>query len=241
MIKPQHVYAYLLLITCLLSRQAHARDESNYLFRFYGGPVLAFYNNDPDYTINTKARASFTLGGRMEYLFNGYNSITVGAEYVTHALGFDSYFFNPGQLPVYDKTFPYHHNVRLHEVHVPLLAKFNFIKENDQPFNAYVLAGCSYRYIFSSYAIITSNINGAYAWTGNIHADMEYPLIVRSGSSLLVAGFGTERNFQPQRTAAYIELQYKFGLSRFRYEGSGTAREFFIKDSFLAVNIGYKF
>lgn len=241
MIKARHAYTYLLMVASLLSQPSSAREESKFLYRFYGGPVIAFYNNDPDYTINTKARASFTFGGRIEYMFNGLSSMTASVEYVTHALGFDSYYFSPGQLPIYDKTFPFHHQVRLNELHVPLLAKFNFNKENDQVFNGYLVTGWSYRYIFSSYTEITSNISGTYAWTGNINTDMQYPLFTRRGGSMLVAGFGTERNFQPKRTSAYIELQYKFGLSRFRYEGSGTAREFFIKDSFLAVNIGYKF
>ena len=239
MIKARH--ALLLLFAICICGMASAREESKYLYRLYAGPIIAFYKNNPDYTINTRARASLTVGARMEYMINGYSSMTFAAEYVTHSLAFDSYHFEPGtQQLVYDKTFPFHHDVRLHEVHVPFIAKFNATKENDKPFNSYLLTGWAYRYIFASTATITSNVNGSFAWIGNINADEEYSLFTKKGGSILLAGFGTERNFQPKRTSAYIEFTYKFGLSRFRYQGSGVAREFFIKDSFLSVNIGYK-
>ena len=240
MIKAQNARKYILLALCFISCAVHSQDESKFLYRLYGGPVLAFYNNNTDYTINTKARISVTAGGRMEYMFNGLSSITAGFEYITHGLAFDSYFFTPDQQIIYDKTFPFHHKVRLHEAQVPLLAKFNFTKENDKIFNAYVTAGWGYRYIFASRSTITSNITGEKVWKGGVNADMEYSLFAPRGGSMLLAGFGTERNFQPAKTSIYLELQYKFGLSRFRYRGSGTAKEFFIKDSFLSVNIGYK-
>jgi hypothetical protein len=240
MIRLRYASALFLMAVCFLVRDARARDESKYLYRFYGGPVLAFYNNNPDYTINTRARASLTSGARIEYLFTGYSSITAAVEYMTHGLRFDSYFFEPGQQIIYDKTFPFHHKVRLHEAHLPIIAKYNFTKENDKILNGYAMVGWGYRYIFASRSTITSNVTGDKVWRGKINADEEYHLFTRKGGSMLLAGFGTERNFQPNRTSGYIELIYKFGLSRFRYQGSGTAREFFIKDSFLSVCIGYK-
>jgi hypothetical protein len=236
--KRQFTFTLLILLLC---NGAIADGEKTVLTRVYTGPILGFYNNNEDYTANTKALFSFTVGMKWEYKFNGLASLGIGAEYVSHGLAFDSYYFAPGQQTFYDKTFPFVHKARLHEAHAPILFKYNFTKENDTPMNGYLMVGWGYRYIFASNTTITSKATGDFAYVGNIQASMEYKLFTRNGGSMLLGGIGFERNFQVKHTSIYMELLYKYGLSRFRYNGSGTADPFYIKDAFLSVNMGYKF
>lgn len=234
---------HIVLLLILFPLCIHAKDKENrkVLVRMYAGPVLAFYHNNEDYTINTHSRMSVNTGIRFEYMINGYNSICMAPEYLTHSLSFDSYYFAPGQLELYDKSFPYTHTVRLHEAQLPFLFKYNFTKENDKIMNGYLLAGWGYRYILDGESTITQVNNSSITWNGKIDATMEYHLLSPHDGSMLLAGGGFERNYQNEHRGIYGELLFKYGLSRFNYPGSGTTVPFFIKDSFLCINLGYKF
>jgi hypothetical protein len=233
------IITYIFLLS-FIPQLLYAGDDKKWLVRMYTGPVISSYHNNEDFTANTKARFAYSAGARTEHLFNGYGSIAGGLEYLYHSLAFNSYYFAPGETTIYDKSFAYSHTARLHELHVPILLKYNFTKENDKPVNAYVLAGWSYRFIFASYGYIDNTSSGIHAWEGKLHVTEEYHLLDKRGGSMMVAGFGFERNIQNKHRSIYGELQYKYGLSRFRYTGSGTAAPFFIKDSFVCVNLGYK-
>lgn len=232
-----------ILLLTILTHLASAQEYKVKKFkkRVYFGPVIASYKNNPDFTVNTRPRMSVDLGVRFEYMFNGYNSLCFAAEYLTHGLSFDSYHFESGQITLYDKTFPFHHQVRLHEAQLPILFKYNLQRENDKPRNTYFLIGWGYRYILSSYAYITKISTGRAAWEGNIDATAEHDLFFKRGSSMLMAGFAIEKNNLRKEKGIYLEFLYKYGLSRFQYNGSGTAAPFFIKDSFTCITVGIKY
>jgi hypothetical protein len=237
----QRALTLILLFILPLLAPAQEYKTKKFKKRIYFGPAIASYKNNTDFTVNTRPRMGVNLGVRFEYMFNGYNSLCFAAEYLTHGLSFDSYYFDLGQVTLYDKTFPYHHQARLHEAQLPVLFKYNFQKENNKARNTYLLIGWGYRYILASYSYITNISNGRAAWEGPTDATAENPLLLKRGSSMLMAGIGFERNNLPKERAIYLELLYKYGLSRFQYNGSGTAAPFFIKDAFTCINVGAKF
>ena len=232
--------AFLLLFAFIAPAALRAQDKK-IRTRVYGGPVIATYRNNDNYTANSRGRAAANLGVRFEYRLGPQAGLGPAVEYVTHGLRFDSYFFHPGQHAMYDRSFPYTHTVRIQELHVPVIFKYNFLKENEKTHNSNIMVGWGYRYMFSSRSTVIASGADRLTWDDRIDTEMEYSLLGRKGGAMLITGMGAEKNYQVSKTSIYAELLLKYTLTRWRYSTNGEAAPFYIKNSFIAINFGYKF
>lgn len=235
--------ALQLLLVVLFSMPSMARPDKpkRIQTRIYTGPVIALYRNSDHYTVNSKSRFAINLGARFEYRLGAQATLGPALEYLTHGIRFNSYFFQPGQHALYDKSFPYTHTARLQELHVPFIFKYSLKRENDFPENAYGMVGFGYRYVFASRSSVVPAGGNGITWEDDIDARLEHSLFGGKIGAMVMTGAGAEKNFQVSKTSFYGELTYKFPLARWRYRTNGEAAAFYIKDSFITINVGYKF
>ena len=206
-------------------------------------PVISFYNNNPDYTINTHALVGFGLGAKAELSLksNKRSKLIAGMEYINQGLKFDSYYFMQGYSLRYDKHFDYEHSIRFQAIELPLLYKQCFTDEDDKFYSAYVMIGWACRYIFTANATITNAETGTLIWEGTSDLESEHPLFYKKISTALLFGGGFERKLGNYNHAVFFEACYHYNLFRLHYTGNELSNNIFFKNNQLTIGIGYKF
>lgn len=206
----------------------------------YAGAVVPFYSNNPYHTIDTQGAFSFNAGyKKIIRVLEG--SFECGVEYVNEGLSFKSYYFAPGYSKLYDKTFPYTHDVRMNELQIPLLFRHTFNKENKHKATPYFTAGWALRILMYSSTSIQSIADGTEVYSGQTDLSFQYPFPWNNFGSLLQGGLGLQFNNIQTQSALFFELNYKLGISAFHYTGANASNDLIIKDSNLTINVGYKF
>lgn len=208
--------------------------------RIYIGTLAAFYSNNPDHTIDTKGKTSFNFG--FKRTFNIFTTnIDVGLEYVNQGFSFNSYYFAPGYSKLYDKTFPFTHNIRMNELQVPILLKQPLGKESKNKVSSYLALGWAWRIIMYSRTSIASTNDGIQVYDGLTDINFKYPFPWKHFGSLLQAGLGLQFNNLHTHTALFFETYYKLSISPYIYTGNVNTNNLLIKDSNISINVGYKF
>ena len=150
----------ILFICCFAS--LNAQDPANYRkgaikSRLSLGPVISFYKNHPQHTINTKAKAGFCASYKSEILLGRKINFMFGLEFFHQGLTFQGYYSAPGYTYLFDKTFAYTHEISIQEFQLPIGFKKAFNFEQDNLYTPYFFGGVGGRYLFSSYYVITND------------------------------------------------------------------------------------
>lgn len=208
--------------------------------RIYVGAVVPFFNNNPDHTADTKSATSVNIGFKRTFkLFT--SGVETGLEYVNEGLSFNSYYFAPGFSKLYDKTFPFSHEIRINELQLPVVFKQSFGKETKNKATPYFAVGWAWRYLMYCSTSIISTTDGIQVYDGKTDISFEYGFPWKHFGSLLLGGFGLQFNNLQTQSALFFEANYKYGISRFHYAGHINTNNLLIHDSNITINVGYKF
>lgn len=235
----------LALILCFTYFALPAQDPSDFRkgavkSRLSIGPVISFYKNHPQHTINTSAKAGFCASYKSEILLGRKISFMVGLDYFNHGFTFRGYYSAPGNTYLFDKTFAYIHEIRVQEVQLPIAFKKAFNYEKDNFYTPYILGGIGARYIIGSYYIITNDSTGTVVYDGKGTMDFEYRL-AKGLNAFAHAGLGSQYNFRTSAKAFFVEIIYKYGLVRLNYQGYRESNNLQIKESHIVLSAGLKF
>lgn len=224
----------------------HAQDPSDFRkgavkSRVSAGPVMSFYKNHPQHTINTKAATGFCASYKSEILLGRKISFLIGMDYFNQGLSFRGYYSAPGNTYLFDKTFAYTHEIRMQEIQIPIGFKRAFNNEKDNFYTSYFFGGAGARYLFGSYYVITNDSTGTVVYDGKGTMGFEYESLAKGLNVFLLGGLGTQYNFRTTARALFFEITYKYGISRLHYEGYQNSNNLNIKESHIAFNVGLKF
>jgi len=204
------------------------------------GPVISLYKNDPHFTVNTKAKAGFNFAYKSEIVLGRKTNVLVGLEYMSQGLSFHGYYAANNYTYLYDKTFSYLHELRYNEIQLPLGFKLALNKEQDRPVTAYLFGGIGFRYIMSSYTVITSDSLQTAPYDGKGSINFEHHLLGNGFNAFYQGGLGLQKNFRASAKALFFEVTYKYGLSRIHYTGFQNSNNINIKESNLAITVGIR-
>jgi len=207
--------------------------------RLYGGFIFPIFTNNPYHTTGTSSSFSFNLGFKRTFIFAS-SKFDIGIEYLNQGLSFQSYYFAPGYSVLYDKSFPFLHDLRIQELQLPVLYRYMFGKETRNKTTPYLTIGWALRFIAYATSTIQSS-DGILVFDDQTDLGFENPFITSRLSSMWQASFGLQFNNVKTLKAFYVELGYKLGTSRYHYVGNGTSNDLMIKDSNVTLNFGYKF
>ncbi len=224
--------------------------------RISAGPVLSFYKNHPQHTVNTQAETGFCASYKMEIAIERKTGLLVGLEYLSHGLTFQGYYSAPGNTYLFDRTFAYTHEIRVQEIQLPIAYKKAFNLEKDNFYTPYFFLGVGARYIIGSYYVITNDSTGDVVYDGKGSMDFEHQAatqivnklfkgvhqtITREYNAFFQGGLGTQYNFRNSAKSIFFEITYKYGISRLHYEGYQNSNDLNIKDSHWGFTVGVKF
>lgn len=156
-------HTYLLVFTFLFSFVLHAQEDGGKRLRIKRknpimktrlgfSPVIAFYGGNKNHTSNVKQKIAFSFSLKEEIRLDKKNQsfLFIGADYIQHGVSFNSYYFYADSIPLYDKTYRYKYNLRIHEINIPLQFKYSFQRENNSMYSSYIFAGYCYRWLIAN-------------------------------------------------------------------------------------------
>lgn len=204
------------------------------------GPVLSYYKNHPQHTVNTKAKPGFCASYKSEILLGRKASFIFGLEYFNQGLSFKGYYSAPGNTYLFDKSFAYTHEIRVQELHLPVGFRRAFNYEKDNFYTPYYFGGIGARYLFSSYYVVINDSTENVVYDGKGTMGFEHQ-VAKGLNAFIYGGLGSQYNFRTSAKAIFIDLTYKYGLSRLHYAGHRNSNNINIKESHITFSIGLKF
>jgi hypothetical protein len=100
--------------------------------RISAGPVISFYKNNPQYTVNSKSKAGFNAAYKCEITLALKTNFLVGLEYMSQGLKFNGYYSAPNHTYLFDQTFSYSHDIQYQEVQLPFAFKIALNPEKEK-------------------------------------------------------------------------------------------------------------
>lgn len=258
----QEIKKNIIAILCVLCT-LHGYSQNPYDYkagavksRLSIAPVASLYKNHPQHTADTKAKAGFNASFKSEVILGRRMSFLGGLDYLSQGLTFRGYYMSPGYTYLFDRTYAYTHEIRVQEVHMPIGFKRAFNTEKDNFYTSYVFGGGGFRYLLSSYYVITNDSTETVVYDGKGTMDYEYQVFTQIANKIfngkgasftkklntfIFAGIGFQRNFRTTGKALFFDICYKYGISRMHYTGYNNSNNLNIKDSHILFNVGLKF
>ena len=233
----------LLLIFILLPAFSFSNDgvpfrKGKVKHRLSIGVIKSFYQNHPEHTINTKGKLGFSASYQSEIAMGGKSNFLIGLEYQSTGLLFNGYYKKPGYTYLFDRSYSYLHEIRFQEVQLPISIKITLNSEKEHSYSPYFIGGVGARYIFSSYSIISSDSTGRTVYDAKDNIDFENQRLLKGLNAYFHAGLGLQYNVKNSTRAVYFELKYKYGISRFHYDGNEQSNDLNIRDGHFIFLVG---
>jgi hypothetical protein len=162
-----------------------------------------------------------------------------GMDYFFHGITFNSYYFAPGTLKLYDKTFAYKYSLYSHELHLPLQLKFLFKRKDNRLFSSYLQLGYHLRYLLTSNLKITES--GKKVKYDSPQLTFKNPLFNEHINPFLSLSYGWQKNnIVSSKGNFFVELNFKYGFSPYYFEREYAATSLYISSSHIGLILGVK-
>ena len=209
--------------------------------RISGGTALSFYSNNNNHSANTRPGAAFY--GNVSEEVRIYKDIFFvgGLEYQHSTMAFNSYYFYPGALNLYNGHYDYNYNLKLQEGRLDLLLRLTGGTELRNQFTAFAEAGYVLRYMINANMKVIDDATGEKLFSGITHPDFIGQKLHDKFSSGLKINIGMQRNFLRTHHALFIQIGLMIGLAQFSVNESFTPASLNIKSTYAQLGLGYKF
>lgn len=211
--------------------------------RIFFGPAYGFYNVNRNHTANAVSKKSALIGFRKEFRFDReYKSFfLLGVDYFFHGVNFNSYYFKPDSIKLYDKSFAYNYSLFIHELNLPFQFKYSFTRENNSLFSPYLMVGYHLRYLLPSVLKVSQNGND-FVSDNNVDLKFKNPFITDKINSFISITAGWQKNsLNNSRSSFFVEAIFRYGFSPSYFTEEYAPTSLFINSSHLGLNIGLKF
>lgn len=232
--------ASVVILLSLPSYSQEGRKASRLKHRLSAGVVISMFKNDPHFTVNTKAKAGGNAAYKTEVLLGRKTNLLLGLEYMSQGLSFNGYYADTGYTYLYDESFAYTHELRYNEIQLPIGLKLALNKEKDRPATAYIFGGIGFRYIFSSYIVVTSDSTETTPYDGKGTIGFEHEKVTKGFNAFYNAGFGIQKNFRNTSKSVFLELTFKRGIARIHYPGHENSNNINFRDNNIAITFGLR-
>ncbi len=245
----QFLISFLLCSTLALHARLPMRvadggepGKKNYAITFSASSLISF--NSVDLRHSLPARPRFGMGGAMRFSIFISESfhLQTGLEVLSQGCSFETYYFAPGHSTLFDRSFGYVHRLRTYELYVPVLFRLGLAgNSSNSPKTVYVIGGWSPKLILAASTDIRSAGNGQGIWGGTTELEYENYFWGKQTGNVLMAGMGMEDRMGLKEKFITYEINYRYNLSRIRYQGNFNTNDLMIKNSCVSLSVGVRF
>lgn len=210
--------------------------------RIQFGPIISFYTINIHHATNARQKMSGMFGFKRELrLDRQYKSyFLIGFDYLLHGISFNSYYFLPDSLQLYDKNFAYSYSLYVHELNLPVQYKYLFKREDNSLFSAYIVAGYHLRYLLPGN--LTIKQYGAEVKKDQVDLSFKTPFLNDRVNSCLSLGLGWQKNsLSSSKGSFFVELNARYNFSSYSFHTSYSASSLYINATQVCVLLGFKF
>jgi len=234
------------LVLCLLmSVSVHSQSskkKSGNGTRVQIGPVISFYKINTNHAVDANQKMSGLFGFKQEWrLDRQYRSyFLIGVDYLLHGLNFNSYYFFPDSLQLYDQSFTYSYSLYIHELNLPIQYKYLFKREDNSLFSGYVIAGYHLRYFLPGN--LTVKQYGEEIQTDQPELKFKTPFIDERLNSCISLGFGWQKNsLNSSKGSYFVELNTRYNFSPYYFKTPYSASSLTMNATQIMLLLGLKF
>lgn len=210
--------------------------------RFTVAPLLSFYKVNTHHAKNPHQKMSGLISLKEELRLDNRHSafLLFGVEYMLHGVDFNSYYFKPDSIQLYDGNFSYSYSLYIHEIDVPLQIKYSFRRENQALVSPYIMLGYHFRTLLFGQLSVKENGHSVADKTETI--TFKNPLFSNRNNPFVSLTLGVQKNHPDHtRTCVFAEISYRYGFSPYLLSDSFTPSSLYINGSHLAFSLGVKF
>lgn len=232
----------LLLLAVNLQAQKFRHKASGNGWRFNFGSGLNFYNINEKHGALPKQRPNFTMGIRRELrATRDYKSfIQIGLDYVTHGLSYQSYYFKPDSVKLYDGKFRYDYNVTINEIHIPVEFKYLLRRVDNSLFSPYLLIGYHFRYLLPGKVVV--NRSGTRYMDDHPEFKFRTHLLGEKVNASLCLAAGWQKNrLGTSKGSFFGEVNFQYGFSDYYFTSAYSANAMYINCIQATLLFGAKF
>ncbi|MBS1634974.1 MAG: outer membrane beta-barrel protein [Bacteroidetes bacterium] len=241
---------FCLLIICTVSGHAQEdggrklrakRKNARVKTRLSVSPVIGLYKTNAHHTSSPRQKMAFCGSLKEEIRLDKQNKcfLMVGAEYMLHGLSFNSYYFYPDSIQLYNGHMDYRYSLLIHELDFPLQLKYSFRRENNSIWSHYIFAGYCYRWLVASDLQVTQS--GQEVDFQHEKLKFKNPAFNPVNNAFMNVGLGMQKNTPMKQNAFFVELQFRYGLSPFYFNESFAPSSMYISGSHIFLTLGLKF
>lgn len=234
-------FVLCLLFSFSLFSQSTKKKSGNGT-RIQIGPVISFYKINSNHASNASQKMSGLFGFKHEWrLDRQYKSyFLVGFDYLLHGINFDSYYFFPDTLQLYDKSFNYTYSLYIHELNLPVQYKYLFKREDNSLFSGYVIAGYHLRYFLPGNLTVTQY--GEEIQEDQPEMKFNTPFIVDQLNSCISIGLGWQKNsLNSSKGSYFVELNTRYNFSPYYFKTPYSASSLTMNATQIMLLLGFKF
>jgi hypothetical protein len=209
--------------------------------RISAGPVLSFFGKDPHALTNVNPLFGFTGSYNSEIEIIDNLNLLAGFTYANQAVQFNSYYVAPGHTYIFDNSFAYTHRLRFQSIQLPISLKLDLNSEADNPYTPYFLLGFGFSYLYSAKTAITSDSTENKVYSGKTDLSFENFVFGKKFNSFFQGGFGIQKNMRKKERALFLDLIYKYDVSRLSYTGYENSNNAHFRNSSVSIFLGLKF
>jgi len=217
------------------------RKQKNIVNRFGLGAFYGFYRINTNHAINPSPRAAVLFSYKTEFYldFRKQTSFMFGLEYFYHGLNFNSYYFEPDSIKLYDKSFSYKYSLTIHEICLPIVFKYSFLSDKEALFSPYFSLGYNFRYLLPANNLVT--LNGNTLIKENVKLNFKNPLFINSLNSGLQFNLGFQKNnHETSNSGFFVELMCRANFSPYSFQTNYSANSLFTNNLHIGLNLGLK-
>jgi len=218
----------------------HKRSGNGTRINF--GTALSFYTINEKHGELPKQKLNFLGGIRRELrVTRDYRTyILIGMDYFIHGLTYNSYYFKPDSVKLYNKRFNYKYSVVLNEVQFPIQLKFLLRREDNSPFSPYYLIGYHFR------CMLPANVK-VYEKDKLVKDDspdvvFKNYLISEKVNASVSGSLGWQiNNLSDYKGSFFAELNFQYGFSDYYFNTNYSAASMYINAMHVTFLCGFKF
>jgi len=230
----------LLYLLCLGVSQA--RD--NFLkqsTRIFAGLGAGIYSPNTKHASGFKSRGAFAAGFMRELkVGRGYQSFfAFGFNYSTQIITYQSYYFEPGGIQLYDKSMAYSYRLTVNELNLPLQYKILFNRADNHPFSFYASGTYYLRYFLPTGLKVTNQ--DVTVKNGSPDIQFNVPLGTNKLNSGAAIGIGLQQNAKKQKGSVFAEISWRYNFSAYSIRADYAATSVFLQDAQLMLLLGLRF
>jgi len=211
-------------------------------YRIGFGTGLSFYHLNDKHADSPKQKMNGIFGVRRELrVSRDYKTyVLFGADYVFHGISYQSYYFKPDSIKLYDKKFNYNYSLFMNEIHIPFQMKYLLRREDNSLFSPYILVGYNLRFLLPG--ILNVRQDGKSLQKDNPDMQFRTFLIHRNVNASISASAGWQKNrLGSSRGSFFAEINFLYGFSDFFFESDYSATSMFINGTQVTLLVGAKF